>query len=156
VTWTSYTVKMRASTSNTAGVGIFADCMGLVEIDAIDYGGITQGYHYERAVYIKNKGTVDLYITYLPTNVYANDGQTHFIVTVFVTEYGLPCQLSPISVVQLLEKDVNNPAAGFLLAPGKMIKLDVVLSVDRVWIPQLGSSCWEWDFTIHAANIPHA
>jgi len=155
VTWTSYTVTMSAATSNTAMVGVFSDCLTTSEVTDINWNGITQGYTYEYAVFIRNKGTVDLYITYSPTHVFMNNDQTHFELHVMVTEFGLPCQLSTISAVNLPEKDAANPTAGYLLPPGKVVKVDITLFVHSVWLPpQTPSNSWEWLFNIEAANAP--
>jgi hypothetical protein len=87
-------------------------------------------------------------------------GQTRFRILVSVLEGpGLPCQLLPTvdppteSVKQLFDavggcplplKDPLVCDNGFLLLPGKVIKVDIVLLVDSV----VAGGSWSWDFFI--------
>jgi hypothetical protein len=103
-------------------------------------------------VYVFNDGTEMVYITYLPTDVTLDGGQTRFHITVDVINYGVPCQMTdnnlqlPTGVASLPfalpEKNIIAPTAGFPLGPNKMIKLDVMVRVDSVDTGTGGSGSW--------------
>lgn len=138
--------------SSTLALAQFKECGAITPFTSYDWDGVVEDEHYQCPVYVKNTGTVGIYITYLPTNVWLSEDppgsgsfQTHFIITAFVLEFGMPCELYKLDTpFQLPEKSVANPTAGFYLPPGKMIKVDIVLLVDRVVIGE--TYTWEFAF----------
>jgi hypothetical protein len=100
---------------------------------------------YEVTMYVKNTGTEALFITYLPTNLSWDGRQTRMTTTVYVIEGPATyCQLNPIEPVPLLEKDPLICDRGFLLTPGKVIKLDVILTVASL----VAGGSWSWNLGI--------
>ena len=127
-------------------LGLFSDCAGTVALSptiAHDFGSVMQGNTYEWTLYVYNNGPNQVYLTYSPTTYSANGGQTMVTIGVTAIAYGVPCETSGTTLTppagyslpyNLPEKNVNVPAAGFLLMPNKMIKLDVqlhVISIDQ-------------------------
>jgi hypothetical protein len=79
----------------------------------------------------------------LPTDLSFDDNQTRFHITVTVIEGpATVCQLNPCSPVPLPEKNPLICASGFLLNPGKVIKVDIELHVDSL----VSGGSWAWDF----------
>jgi len=132
-------------------LGQFQECAAINPFTSYDWDGVVEGEYYQCPVYVKNTGTVGLYITYLPTDVWLSEDpvgsrsyQTHFIITCFVIEHGMPCELYPVNPpVQLPEKSIANPTGGFYLHPGKVIKVDIVLFVESVVVGE----DYTWEFT---------
>ena len=124
---------------------------------------VSQGNTYEYTLYVLNDGTELVYITYLPTDVTLNAGQTRFHITVDVINYGVPCQMTdnnlqlPTGVSSLPyalpEKSIANPSAGFPLGPNKMIKLDVMVRVDSVDLGTNMTGSWTIPFEVVGVSI---
>lgn len=145
--WTSATISMHAAPANNVTVALFQDCDKLLPATAHDWDGVSQGQHYEWSLFVYNTGSMGLYITYLPTDKYFDENQTHFYITVKVVKFGLPCQLNDANQT-LLEKIPLTPAQGYWLPPTKMIKLDIDLFVDST----VSGGDYSWDFTIYGAT----
>jgi hypothetical protein len=109
---------------------------------------VSQEQTYEFPIYVQNTGARALFITYTPHDVYFDDGQTHFVIDCFVVEEGLPCQMTKISPIQLPEKNPFHPVQGYLLNPGKVIKIIIEFYVDSL----VSGSSWDWQFTIYGAT----
>jgi hypothetical protein len=150
--WASAVIKMHAAPAGNLTVYITLwegmDCANLLPATAHDWDGVMEGNVYEYSLFIKNSGAQALYITYLPTDFWANENQTHFIITVNVVKFGIPCQLNDITPVPLPEKNYLNPTLGYLLTPGKMIKVDIELTVISVVVP----GTYDWDFTVYGSS----
>jgi len=141
----SFTFNSSAN-GNLVSIGLFADCAASVPLAstgvAHDFGLVAQGNTYEWTIYVLNNGAEQVYLTYSPTSFTANGGQTAAMIAVQAIAYGVPCETSGTTLVpplpqnqlpyNLPEKTVNNPTAGFLLMPNKIVKLDVKLSVISV------------------------
>jgi hypothetical protein len=146
--WTSTSISMHAAPGGSLNLRLFEDCAMLTPATVHDWDGITQGQHYEWSLFVYNPpGSVGLYITYLPTDLWFNDNQTHLIITVNVVQFGLPCQLSPASQA-LPEKNPLTPANGYFLPATKMIKLDIDLFVESV----VSGAVYDWQFTVYGAT----
>jgi hypothetical protein len=137
---TTIIVKVMKSPSSINALlsGIFVD----------NYTYVSQDQTYEFPIYVRNTGTRALYITYRPHDVYFDDGQSHFVLDCFVVEEGLPCQMSNVGPLQLPEKIPSHPNMGYLLNPGKVIKVLIELYVDSL----VSGRCYDWDFQIHGAT----
>jgi hypothetical protein len=145
--WTSASIQMHCAPADIVTLGLFEDCDLTIPATVHDWDGVSQGNRYEYSVFVKNTGTKKLYITYLPTDIWDTDHQSHLILTVKVVKFGLPCQLSDISFV-LPEKDPTNPTLGFALDPTKVIKLDIELYVESV----VSGMSYDWTFYIYGAT----
>ena len=145
MTWTDSRITMTAGTSSVVALGLYADCACCTPFTSHNWDGVVEGQMYEVAVYVKNNGTQAVYVTYTPGSLAFDGAQTRFRINVSVLEGpALPCQLLPITPTPL---PVKNPLVcenGFLLLPGKVIKLDVVLLVDSV----VAGGSWSWTFFI--------
>jgi archaellum component FlaG (FlaF/FlaG flagellin family) len=145
MTWTSARISMTAGSASLYTIGLFQDCMTTNPFTAHDWDGVVQGQEYEVTLYVKNTGTVALYVTYLPTDLSFDLDQTRFTITVNVIEGpATPCQLNPITPVLMPEKNPLVCNNGFLLNPGKVIKIDIVLTVASL----VSGGHWAWDFDI--------
>jgi hypothetical protein len=145
--WTSSVIHMHAAPSQSVTLALYEDCARLTPATAHDWDGVSQGQHYEWSLFVYNTGSMGLYITYLPTDVWFNDNQTHFIITVNVVKFGLPCQLNDVSVA-LQEKNYLLPTNGYFLPATKMIKLDIDLYVEST----VSGGSYDWDFTVFGAT----
>ena len=126
--WTSCSITMHAGTGEVVTIGQYEDCAATIPFNSYDWGAVSQGQVYQVSVFIKNTGNKGVFLTYLPTLLSFYGGQAQFVITVYAVKFGLPCQLSDITLpIQLPEKDIGNPGQGFWLDPGKMVKLDVNL-----------------------------
>jgi len=144
ISWVPCVIKMRADPAIDITIGQFQDCMCTIPFTSYDWDGVVEGEFYQCPVYVKNTGTVGLYVTYLPTDLWFYDNQAHFIVTAYVLEFGGPCQLYLVEPpCQLPEKATGNPTGGFYLPPGKVIKVDIVLYIDMVVV----GKTYDWEFT---------
>ncbi len=155
-TWTSCSISMHASTASTASLGQWEDCLLTTPLDTYDWGGVAQGETYQLEYYIRNTGTVGLYITYLPTDVDLGDPQIAMTIAVKVIEWGnVPCQMFEVDYDYdqmfnvLPEKDAANPGQGYFLGPGKIAKLRVELTVTSV----IAGGTYDFVFAIHGCNI---
>jgi hypothetical protein len=150
--WASATIKMHAMPAGGISVAVTLwegmVCTDILPATAHDWDGVMEGNVYEWSLFIKNSGAELLYITYLPTDFYANDNQTHFILTCNVVMFGIPCQLNDIPKVPLPEKNYLVPTNGYPLTPGKMIKIDIELTVISVVVP----GTYDWDFVVYGAT----
>jgi hypothetical protein len=145
MTWTSARVHMTAGSASVITVGLYQDCLCTSPFTGWDWDGVVQGQTYEVTCYVKNTGTVALYITYDPTYLYFDNNQTRFNTHVTVIEGpATVCQLQPCTPTPLPEKNPLVCANGFLLNPGKVIKIDIVLGVDSL----VSGGTWAWDFYI--------
>jgi hypothetical protein len=134
MTWTWSTITMTATAGNTNLITLneFQDCLCTVPVTSHSWGTLVQDQTYELAVYIKNTGNQGLYVTYLYRDYWFHDNQSHFTVIPYVIEFGLPCQLTPVSPrVMMWQKNlvVDPPDDGYWLPPGKVIKVDIELTV---------------------------
>ncbi len=145
MTWTETKVTMTAGTASLVSIGLFQDCATTIPFTTYDWDGVVQGQEYEVTAYVKNVGNQAVYISYTPGALNFDGAQTRFRVNVSVLEGpATPCQLQPISPVFL---PIKNPLVcnnGFLLLPGKVIKVDIVLLVDSV----VSGGTWSWSFFI--------
>ena len=150
-TWTSCTIQMSASTAASASIGQYRYCELTTPFNVYDWGGIAQGETYQLEYYIRNTGTVGLYITYLPTDLSFYDNQARMSIAVTVIEWGNePCQMWDDNLPFVLpEKDPLNPQQGYFLGPGKIAKLRVELTVASV----VAGGVYNFNFTIHGVNI---
>lgn len=138
-------ITMYADPALDITLGQFEECACVTPFVSYDWDGVVEDEYYQCPVYVKNTGTVGLYITYLPTDLWFFDDQAHFIITAYVLEFGLPCELYELDpVVALPEKNASLPTLGFYLPPGKVIKVDIVLWIDRVVIGELYA--WTFEF----------
>lgn len=144
MTWTSCTVSMTAHSASVTTIGQFEDCACTIPFESHDWSGVVQGQEYEVKYYIKNTGTVGVYITYLPTWLFWDENQTRFHIAVDIIEFGTPCQLDPM-FEPMLEKEPLVCDRGFFLPSGKVIKIDVKLFVESL----VSGGSWAWDFTIY-------
>lgn len=145
--WTSAVIKMHAAPASSVTLALFEDCNKLVPATAHDWDGISQNQHYEWSIFVYNTGSMGLYITYLPTDVWFDTNQTHFVITVNAVMFGLPCQLSTVNA-SLPEKNPAIPSQGYWLPATKMIKLDIDLYVDST----VSGGVYDWDFTVYGAT----
>lgn len=146
--WTSAVIRMHAAPGGSLNLILFEDCDMVTPATAHDWDGITQGQHYEWSLFVYNPpGSVGLYITYLPTDLWFNDNQTHLVITVNVVKFGLPCQLADV-LEPLPEKNPATPSLGYWLPATKMIKLDIDLYVESV----VSGATYDWDFTVFGAT----
>ncbi len=147
--WTSAKIVMHCAPATSVSLALFEgmDCAALNGTTTHNWDGVTQGQTYEWSLFVKNTGSMGLYITYLPTDVWFNESQTHFIIMCKVVKFGLPCQLNDENFT-LPEKVAANPVNGFLLPPNKMCKIDVELFVEST----VSNSVYEWDFFIYGAT----
>ncbi len=145
MTWTDSRITMTAGTSSVVSLGLFSDCAATIPFTTHNWDGVVEGQEYEVACYVRNIGTQAVYVSYTPGALNFDGAQTRFRINVSVLEGpALPCQLLPISPDFL---PIKNPLVcenGFLLLPGKVIKLDIVLLVDSV----VSGGSWSWTFTI--------
>jgi hypothetical protein len=136
-------ITMTADPAMNISLGQFKECATINPFTSYDWDGVMEGETYECPVYVKNTGTVGLYITYLPTDLWFFVDEAHFIVTCYVIEFGLPCEMYPLTTpVQLLKKNATLPTAGFYLPPGKVMKVDIQLYIDRVVVGEI----YNWEF----------
>jgi hypothetical protein len=158
-TWTSCTISMHASTASTVSLAQFEECLLTTPLNGYDWLGVNQGETYQMEYYLRNTGTVGLYITYLPTDLSWDNNQVRMSIAVKVIEWGnVPCQMFPIeedgqTTVNppnfLPEKDAANPSQGYFLGPGKIVKLRVELTVMSV----TAGGFYQWEFAIHGVNV---
>ena len=161
-TWLSKYNNIYVKTGSSQGICLFDDCNARCPaqpwVQCVEQGG-----DYEFALYVLNTGTAPVYITYLPTNVNLDGGQTRFTVTVQVIGFGMPCEMIANNIplpagvdslpFTLPEKNTAAPMSGFPLNPNKMIKLDVtvhVASVDLTNQPMMG---WTIPFEVVSVSI---
>jgi len=143
-TFVPSSVTMRADPALDISLVTFEDCGCTIPFTSYDWDGVVEGEYYECAVYVKNTGTIGLLITYLPTDLWFLGDEAHFVIHCWVIEFGLPCELYTLDPpVQLPEKDPLNCTSGFFLPPGKVMKVDIVLFVDRIVVGQV----YTWTFT---------
>ena len=91
-TWLDSFLTLTAHTGSLQSMGIFDNCDGTIVVTAHDFGTVTQGNSYEWTVYVLNTGSEQMRITYLPTIVTFDAGQSSFTINVDVISYGVPCQ----------------------------------------------------------------
>jgi hypothetical protein len=145
--WTSAVIHMHCAPAQTVTVALFEDCGMLTPATSHDWDGVSQAQHYEWSIFVYNTGSMGLYITYLPTDKWFDDNQTHFVMTCTVVKFGLPCQLDTVNV-SLPEKVAAAPATGYFLPATKMIKIDIDFYVESV----VSGGSYDWDFTIYGAT----
>jgi hypothetical protein len=161
-TWLSQYKNIYVKTGSSQGIALFDDCNAECPVSEV-VQSVQQDGSYEFAVYVLNTGTAPVYITYLPTDVNTDGGQTRFHITVNVIGFGMPCEMIlnniplPTGLCQLPyalpEKNVNAPTAGFPLSPNKMIKLDITVRVDSLDLnnqPVLG---WKIPFEVVSVAV---
>ena len=145
MTWTESKVTMTAGTASVVSIGLFEDCATTVPFTTHDWDGVVQDQEYEVTTYVKNTGNQAVYITYTPSTKNFDGDQTRFRIVVNVIESpATPCQLLPMTPQALPVKDPMNCPNGFLLLPGKVIKVDIILLVDST----VSGGTWSWDFFI--------
>ena len=159
-TWMSRYVSFSFTTGSMQNISLFKDCAASAPPETWTQV-VTQGNTYEYTLYVENDGTDLVYITYLPTQVSFDNGQTRFYITVNVLNFGVKCQMTgnniplPIGVQELPfalpEKNLLQPTGGFPLAPNKMIKLDVMVRVDSIDLNHVGP--WVVPFEVVACKI---
>lgn len=161
-TWLSRFKNIVLKTGSSQNILLFDDCAATMPVYD-NYQNVQQGGNYEFAIYVLNTGTAPVYITYLPTDVNINGGQTRFHITVNVIGFGMPCEMianniplpSPIASLPyaLPEKDVTKPSSGFPLNPNKMIKLDITVRVDSVDLSSMPPTGWVIPFEVVSVSI---
>jgi len=161
-TWLSKFNNIYLKTGSSQNIALYKDCDALVSpedwVQLVEQGGV-----YEFSVYVLNTGTNTVYITYLPTDVSTDGGQTRFHIIVGVIGYGLPCQMIanniplPTGIASLPyllpEKSTASPTAGFPLMPNKMIKLDVAVRVDSVDLSSQPALGWRIPFEVVSVSV---
>ena len=138
ITWfDAPAVNLIANTLTTAGpsLKLSYDCAAANPIPdgsttAYSFGSIMVNTPYEWDFYVTNNGQTLMNLSYLPTTVTQNNGQTSIGVVVSVIAYGPPCETSGTTyalstAVPLPEKPITN---GFSLMPGKEVKLSVIIT----------------------------
>jgi hypothetical protein len=145
--WTSAIIHMHCGTASAVTLALYEDCDRTVLATIHDWDGVSQGQHYEWSIFVYNSADLGLYITYLPTDIWFNDNQTHFIITVNVVKFGLPCQLNDVNAI-LPEKDYARPTNGYWVPSRKMIKIDIDFYVEST----VSGRSYDWDFTIYGAT----
>ena len=161
-TWLSRFKNIVLKTGSSQDIILYEDCAATVRVSD-NLQNVKQGGSYEFALYVLNTGTAPVFITYLPTDVNLNGGQTRFHITVDVIGYGMPCEMIMNNIplptcvcnlpIALPEKNINSPSTGFPLSPNKMIKLDITVRVDSVDLssqPELG---WVIPFEIVSVAV---
>lgn len=156
-TWISRFKTIRFFTGSTVNFALYENCEGTMPI-CTNVLTVAQGQHYQFTLYAYNNGTNLLYITYLPTTISQDGGQTRMTITVDVIEYGVPSQMGgavplPTGISSLPwvmpEKSISNPTNGFPLAPTKMIKLLVEVRVDSIDM----SAAWPKDINFEVVGV---
>ena len=152
--WKSKFLGFRLNAGGTQSLYLYKDCWAFFTAEGWTQS-VTEGNTYEFSVYVLNTGTELMYITYLPTDVNRDNGQTRFRITVDVINYGLPSQMTDNNIAlptgiaslpyALPEKNVATPTNGFPLMPNKMIKLDISIEVFSV---DLNTGTWTFDFEV--------
>jgi archaellum component FlaG (FlaF/FlaG flagellin family) len=161
-TWISRLVSFRFTTGTSQSIALYKDCAATFAPEPW-VQSVAQGQTYEYTMYVFNNGTQLVYITYLPTDVTLDGGQTHMTIAVDVLNYGVPCEMvgnniqlpSPITSLPyaLPEKKVSTPSIGFPLGPNKMIKLDVKVTVLSVDLGTGSSGSWPFNFEVVGVSI---
>jgi hypothetical protein len=145
MTWTESRISMTAGSASIVTIGLYEDCATTIPFTTYDWDGVVQGQEYEVTCYVKNTGTQAVYISYTPSALSFDGAQTRFRLNVTVIEGpATSCQLNPISPTFL---PIKNPLVcenGFLLLPGKVIKVDIILLVDSL----VSGGTWAWNFDI--------
>ena len=153
-------IYLKAGTSQS--IMLFDDCDA--RCPASDWiQCVEQGGDYAFALYVLNTGTSPVYITYLPTNVNLDGGQTRFTVAVQVIGFGMPCEMIANNIplpagvdslpFTLPEKNTQMPDQGFPLNPNKMIKLDVTVHVDSVDLTNQPMMGWKIPFEVVSVSV---
>ena len=160
-TWLSRFKNIVLKTGSSQNIMLYDDCAASIPV-VDNYQNVQQGGSYEFAVYVLNAGTAPVYITYLPTDVSLNSGQTRFHITVNVIGFGLPCEMIANNIplpsgftlpYALPEKNVAVPTTGFPLSPNKMIKLDVTVRVDSVDLSSQPTMGWSIPFEVVSVAV---
>ena len=161
-TWLSKFNNIYLKTGSSQNIALYKDCDAkYVPEDFIQL--VEQDGVYEFALYVLNTGTNTVYITYLPTDVSTDGGQTRFHITVQVIGYGLPCQMIanniplPTGIASLPynmpEKSLGSPTSGFPLMPNKMIKLDITVRVDSIDLSSQPALGWRIPFEVVSVSV---
>jgi len=146
MTWTSSKISMTAGSASIISLGIYEDCDTTIPFCSHDWNGVVQDQVYEVTVYVRNTGTEAVYLTYLPTDLSFDHDQTRMTTRVYIIEGpATPCQLNPVDRIPLPEKIPTYCDQGFLLTPGKVVKLDIELFVHSL----VAGGTWAWDFFIY-------
>jgi hypothetical protein len=144
MTWTSAKVTMTAGTACVTSLGIFQDCACTVPFTSHNWDGVVQDQIYEVTAYVRNTGNQAVYITYTPGSLSFDGAQTRFRINVTVIEGpAMPCQL----LTNYYKLPLKNPLVcenGFLLTPGKVVKIDIELVPDSL----VAGGSWSWNFFI--------
>jgi hypothetical protein len=161
-TWLSQKTNMYLKTGSSQNIALFDDCNARCPAQEI-YQCVEQGGSYEFAMYVLNTGTAPVYITYLPTDVNTDGGQTRFHITVQVIGFGMPCEMIANNIplptgisslpYNLPEKSTAAPTSGFPLNPNKMIKLDITVRVDSVDLSSQPIGGWKVPFEVVSVAI---
>lgn len=145
MTWTENSITMTAGSASLVSIGIFQDCAATVPFTSYDWDGVVEGQQYEVTMYVKNTGKQAVYITYSPADQGFPYADTRFRIEAYIIEGpGTSCQLLPTNPTQL---SVKNPLVcenGFLLNPGKVVKISVELFIDSL----VTGGHWSWDFFV--------
>ena len=161
-TWLSRINNIYLKTGSSQNIALYKDCDAKYApedfIQLVEQDGV-----YEFSLYVLNTGTTSVYITYLPTDVSTDGGQTRFHITVQIIGYGLPCQMIANNIplptgiaslpYNLPEKSTANPTAGFPLMPNKMIKLDVTVRVDSIDLSSQPALGWRIPFEVVSVSV---
>jgi hypothetical protein len=161
-TWLSRYKNIVLKTGSSQNILLFDDCEARIPVYD-NYQNVQQGGLYEFAIYVLNTGTAPVYITYLPTDININGGQTRFHVTVQVIGFGMPCEMIANNIplptgiaslpYNLPEKNTATPTAGFPLSPNKMIKLDITVRVDSVDLSSQPIGGWVIPFEVVSVSV---
>ena len=136
---------MTVGNASVIAIGVYTDCATVVPFTTYNWNGVVQGQEYEVTAYVKNVGSEAVYITYTPGSLSFDGAQTRFRLSVNVIEGpATSCQLLPITPLPLPVKNPLTCENGFLLLPGKVIKVDIILNVDSV----VAGGNWGWNFWI--------
>ena len=137
ITWyDATTINLVANTTTSSGpsLKLSYDCAGSSVVPstgtAYSFGSIMVNVPYEWDFYVTNNGQTLMNLSYLPTTITQNGGQTVLTVTVSVIAYGPPCETSgttyALSTAVPLPEKPNT--TGFTLMPGKEVKLSVIVT----------------------------
>jgi hypothetical protein len=161
-TWLSKFKSIYVKTGSSQGICLYDDC-NAERVAGMEVQAVQQGGSYEFAVYVLNTGTAPVYITYLPTDINTDGGQTRFHITVQVIGFGMPCEMIANNIplptgiaslpYNLPEKNVNTPTAGFPLNPNKMIKLDITVRCDSVDLTSQPLVGWKIPFEVVSVSV---
>jgi hypothetical protein len=151
--WSSCLITMHVGTDNGASsIGQFSDCLCTCPITSYNWGNLAQDQTYEMTVYVKNTGTVSVYLFYyvypkganawiptIPSGVYPGDNSTYFnnqeasfeFNVTDITHEGAVCELDTVYYpgyhilpCKYIRTGPENAPTGFTVATSSCVILD--------------------------------